>query len=527
MKYLEDEKLYSILVKENLINLDKKSEQGISFIDFLLKEKLIKIRDLKLILKNHFSINSVDLTEIVINSECLKVINKNIAIKYNIFCFHFSDTIIHIASANPFDHQAFTDVSIMTDKKVIVFFCDSLQVSLFIENYYITSTEDTKNTNNDDVSSVLNSFLQSAITQNASDIHIEPTENIVNIRFRIDGSLKFYQTLEQYAYLNLVSYIKILSDLDISESKFPKDSSFTIDIFKVDFRVSILPTIFGEKIVIRLIYKEGFDFSLEKNNLNFENEELEIIKKMLNSKKGAILVTGPTGSGKTTTLASFISYINKGDVNIVTVEDPVENIIKGVTHVNINTKIDLSFGKLLKHILRQDPDIIMIGEIRDTETAEIVVRAAITGHLVLSTLHTNDAIGTISRFLDMGVPKYLLVESLNGIISQRLLRKLCDNCKIKIKTPMWILEKYNITQDFIYTDNGCSKCFGTGFKGRFAIYEILSITENIKIRILDNTLKDYTDKNMVSIEKKAISYLLLGSTSLKEVYPLLQKDFFS
>ena len=369
--------------------------------------------------------------------------------------------------------------------------------------------------NTSNMSSLVSSIVQAAIEQKSSDIHIEPSKNKIILRFRTDGQLAVKKHLDISILSNLLSYLKIKSNLDIAEFRLPKDGSFKIDeISDIDFRISILPTIFGEKVVIRLIYKDTIDLDLNNNGIFYE-KDIIIIKNMLR-KNGCVLVTGPTGSGKTTSLSSFLSFLNKENVNITTIEDPVENILPRVNHVSLNSKIGIDFGMLLKHILRQDPDIIMIGEIRDEETAQIVVRSSITGHLVLSTLHTNDAISTISRLVDMGVEKYLLLEALNGIISQRLVRRLCTACKEKTQATSWIQEQYNISE--VYQPIGCEKCSGTGYKGRFAIYEILYLTKEIKHNISQNNIEQI---HYTTIKENAINEILLGNTSLNEVYSIL------
>ena len=540
---ITNEKLKSILKSNGLNDVNFIETSETSFIEFLLKEKLVDFCTLKQILAAHFSIQAKDLTEEI--SIPKGIIPHTIALKYRAFAFYSNKEHIYLAMADPFNNQAIDDISIICGKKVIAFFSEPSQISFFIDRYYnqdipsvSVSAPKSDNEPLEDqdppvvrvaptgasstpkgvrpapVVKLIDNIINSAILQSASDIHIEPSEVETTIRFRINGSLKKQQVITNDILPNISSRLKIMSGLDIADSRFPKDGGFNIINHKnVDFRISILPTIFGEKLVIRLIYKHELNF--DTNSLGFSDEEYDKIKRLLKIPNGAILVTGPTGSGKTTTLSGFLAYLNKEDINITTVEDPVEKVMPGINHVSINSKIGLDFSLVLRHILRQDPDIIMIGEIRDIETAAIVVRAAITGHLVLSTLHTNDALSTISRLTDMGIEKYLLIEAVKGIIAQRLLRRLCEYCKMPVSMPLW-LERRGYKKQTLYQKAGCPKCFGTGFSGRFAIYEIVVMTDELKEDILNNNRK----KSDV-LQKRAVENLLLGKTSLDEIYSLI------
>lgn len=307
----------------------------------------------------------------------------------------------------------------------------------------------------------VNSTIQKAIYKNATDIHIEPFEQSVIIRFRIDGILFVEEILLKNLLQPIISRIKIMAKLDIAEQRLPQDGKIRIKSSdkEFDIRVSTLPTIYGERVVLRLLDKNQQFLSFTE--LGFLEKDIETIDKILSLKNGLIFVTGPTGSGKTTTLYSFLMKLNDKKRNILTIEDPVEYQLTGINQMNIKPEIDLTFARGLRHILRQDPDIIMIGEVRDYETAEISVRSSLTGHLVFSTLHTNDAISAITRLIDMGIPPYLVASSVRAIIAQRLIRKLCPFCKIKRGTE--------------YSAAGCEKCNNTGYKGRFAVYEILFI----------------------------------------------------
>lgn len=365
------------------------------------------------------------------------------------------------------------------------------------------------------IAQLVASILTQAITMGASDVHLEPSKNKLSLRFRVDGRLITHEPLELSLLPNLVSYLKITSNLDIAESRLPKDSSFRLtDLPETDFRLSILPTIFGEKVTLRLMHQHAHQHSLADERL-FTKQDLTTVQAMLAKPNGCILVTGPTGSGKSTTLACFLAHLNQPHVNITTIEDPVEHVLPRVNHVNLNPTIGLDFNTLLRHILRQDPDIIMIGEIRDPETATTVVRAAITGHLVLSTLHTNNAISTINRLLDMGIPHYLLTDALAGVIAQRLVRRLCSHCKQPATLPPWLVDKYDIA-GHLYEPVGCQHCNTTGYKGRLAIYELLDVTPAAKTYLAQRDLTGLATC-FQPMHHHALSQLLAGHTSLEEI----------
>ena len=318
----------------------------------------------------------------------------------------------------------------------------------------------------------------------------------------------------------LISRLKIISGMDISEKRLPQDGNFKFND-NISFRVSTICTVNGEKAVIRLIYVDDED--LNKNNLGFFNEDLSKIEKLFRSTYGAVIITGPTGSGKTTTLNSFIKSINTDQINIVTVEDPVENIIYGVNQVDINPKINFDFPQSLRAILRQDPDIIMIGEIRDSATAKISMRSAITGHLVLTTLHTSDSISSITRLRDMGIENFMISAALRGVISQRLVRRLCPKCKYKTKINPTDAKLLDLPQDtLVYDSKGCDYCSGIGYKGRLAVYEYFLVNESISRLINENSSYDVIKSYLVendfrSLKDNAVKNILCGNTSVSEV----------
>jgi general secretion pathway protein E/type IV pilus assembly protein PilB len=379
------------------------------------------------------------------------------------------------------------------------------------------------------VKSVSEDFIHQIIIEarslNSSDIHFEPFENLCRVRLRIDGQLIERYTIENKDYPALVNKIKIKSNLDIAEKRLPQDGRlfFNENGIKTDIRVSVMPTLFGEKVVLRLLSKDTS--ALEINDLGFSKIQLEHYKKAINQPYGIILISGPTGSGKTTTLYATLKILNDISSNILTIEDPIEYTLEGINQVQLNESIGLSFAKALRTFLRQDPDIIMLGEIRDDETAQMAIRSALTGHLVLSTIHTNTAIGIISRLTDMGIPPFLINSTLNLAVSQRLIRLLCDNCKKEVEineTKYQAIQSKNI--DKLYEPVGCSNCFYTGFKGRKAIYEVIPISEEIiknKLKETYSTNEFMVENQLQSLIDSALNLLRQGVTSFDEIYPIL------
>lgn len=365
-----------------------------------------------------------------------------------------------------------------------------------------------------------NAILVNAINQRASDIHIEPYENTLRVRYRVDGVMYTVQTLPIKIRGALTSRIKIMSKLDIAERRLPQDGRIKLKLGKnreIDFRVSTLPCLFGEKVVLRLLDKSNLQIDLTK--LGFEKEQLDDFMEAISKPYGMILVTGPTGSGKTTTLYSALNHLNKTDVNIMTAEDPVEYNFMGINQVQIKEEIGLTFAAALRSFLRQDPDIIMVGEIRDFETAEIAVKAALTGHLVLSTLHTNDAPSTITRLLNMGIEPFLVSSSVILILAQRLCRKICPNCKTEEHVPPQALIKLGFSEEEahtikVYKGKGCPACNNKGYKGRIALYEVMPIKDELKDLILEGASAGELKKAAIKLGMKTLR--MSGLTKIKE-----------
>jgi len=376
----------------------------------------------------------------------------------------------------------------------------------------------------------IDSIIETGILNRASDIHIEPYGDKLRARFRIDGLLSTYRAVDISLLPNVISRLKIMGGLDIAEKRRPQDGRFTIpapgsgsSLEKVEFRLSTLPTTFGEKAVIRLLF--GQKVRLKKENLGFYEDDLKRLTKLFTRPYGAIFMTGPTGSGKSTTLSCFLEELNTEERNIVTVEDPIENPIPGISHVNAE-RHTLSFASALRHILRQDPDIIMIGEIRDEETARIAIQAAITGHVVLSTLHTNDAAGVVERLADMGIEPYLIAAALNGIISQRLVRLICRECSSQAKLDPRHAALLGLPADTeVYEGKGCVHCNNTGFHSRFAVYEYFIIDDESRRKISTNPI-EFSEALRIreGLKKNAIRSLLAGLTTAEEVIRVLNYD---
>lgn len=385
---------------------------------------------------------------------------------------------------------------------------------------------------NTPVVDTVNSIIVNSAKMNASDIHFDPTENGLKVRVRIDGILRTFYDIPEEIKQNIVTRIKILSGMNITETRLPQDGAIKGDFkdLNLDLRVSSLPTKHGEKIVIRIL-----DYSMSLKGVEylcFSEINYKKILKMIESPNGIILVTGATGSGKSTTLYSFLQKLNKEGVNIITVEDPVEMEIKGINQVQVNSDIGLDFATVLRSILRQDPNVIMIGEIRDSETARIAVRASITGHLVLSTIHTNNSLNTIERLLDMDVERYLLSSALTGIVSQKLARKLCDKCKKERPTTqaekIMLKNVLGLDVQNVYDAVGCPEC-SHGYKGRIAIQEVLLINQDIKDAISAGFRKDqlrklvYT-KDVITLLQDGLFKVIAGFTNFSEIFKLIELD---
>jgi len=373
----------------------------------------------------------------------------------------------------------------------------------------------------------LNDLISEAERLKSSDIHMEVYEERCRVRVRIDGQMVERYKLEKSEYPAIINKIKIFSGLDIAEKRLPQDGriNYSDDLYKFDIRVSILPTLHGEKIVLRLLSNDATNIDIYK--VGFEEADLHYYLESVNRPNGMILISGPTGSGKTTTLYATLKFLNKESRNILTIEDPVEYTLEGINQVQLKESIGLTFPVALRTFLRQDPDIIMVGEIRDVDTASMAIRASLTGHLVLSTIHTNSAWGTVSRLIDMGVPSFLLANTLNITVAQRLLRTLCPKCKNKKPFdaklyPRKFKPYYNVSEHYVTT--GCDDCYHTGYKGRKAVYEIIPIDIGLEDKIKSNAFDitaDLKERNIKTLAENAFLLFSSGETTIEEIYPLL------
>lgn len=500
-------------------------------------------------LSSQLGYEMVDLQDVSIDEEILNLVPPSILKKHKMIPFEYSRTgmnVLRVAMSDPMNMAAMDDINIITNLQVEPVVATPRDVMLALDRYYgqaevnsaleeyvkektsqMAEQEDiySDDINNSPIVQLVKTMIEQAVRQRASDIHIEPMEKQVRVRYRIDGALYEKATYNISLLPALVARIKIIGGMDISEKRKPQDGRITqvVDRREFDIRVSILPTVYGEKIVMRLTSKNAL--SREKSQLGLKPHDLQKFDHILKNPHGILLVTGPTGSGKSTTLYTALSELNKEDVNIITVEDPVEANIDGINQVQVNNKADLTFASALRSILRQDPDIIMIGEIRDQETASIAVQASITGHLVVSTLHTNSAASTITRLVDMGIEPYLIADSTVGVIAQRLVRRLCPDCKRAKKADAEDLEMLMRKPDedlTIYEPCGCAKCDGTGFRGRIGVYEIMEVTPQLKHiiskggeveAIKAQALKD----GMHTLRMSATELVLDGTTSVQEM----------
>ena len=533
-----NEKLGSILVRLSIINDDQ-------LIAFLSKQ---------------YGIPSITLTQLDVDVEVVKLVPAQIARKYEVLPIKRTGNQLTLAMADPTNVFAVDDVGFMTNLQVVPVVASQGAIRTAIDRLYEAQTgglaevlsemasaggdvevvegeeeqwakadifELKESADEAPVVRLINMILVDAIRRGASDIHLEPYEKVFRVRFRIDGVLHEIMTPPKRLEAALTSRVKIMSNLDIAERRLPQDGRIKLryNQREIDFRVSTLPTIFGEKTVMRILDKDALQLDLAL--LGFDPWSLEQFTRAINQPYGMILITGPTGSGKTTTLYSAIHTINSPDVNIMTAEDPVEYNLKGVNQVQINEGIGRTFAAALRSFLRQDPDIILVGETRDLETAQIGIRAALTGHLVLTTLHTNDCPSTVARLLDMGIPPFLVSSALTLILAQRLGRKICKDCKQPYDANEETLVPYgHVPQGLgkiqLYKGKGCQSCSFTGMKGRVAIYEVMPISEKIREMILRNAptadIRDMAlSQGMKTLRQNALQKVLEGVTTVEEV----------
>lgn len=535
---------HGYITKEQLdwgLSVQKSSGKRLG--EFLVDEGLITETLLINVLKELLNIESTSLYDI--DEIASRVIPENICKRYNVFAFKIDKDKIYVAMSDPQDREAIQDIRRISKREVEVYIASTKDINRCISKVYANSEIDRAineysqvkrdineeslpmdgEENSAPVVRFVNNILENAVRMEASDIHIEQFNDYMRVRFRIDGMLTEYLRGNTNPYKAIVSRIKLMSNINISETRLPQDGRiyFKVDNRDIDFRVSTMPTNKYEKVVMRVLDKSTF--IAKKENLGIDEHGSRLYDDLISNPYGLILVVGPTGSGKTTTLYSMLNQLNTIERNILTIEDPIEYELSGINQSQINFKAGLTFASGLRAFMRQDPDIIMVGEIRDTETAEISIRASLTGHLVLSTLHANTAVGSISRLLDMGVDGFKVASSLIGVISQRLARKVCDKCKKAYEADS--MEKSILGFDQsekleLYRGEGCKECNHTGYKGRVGIYEILKVSQPIKDMIsLSATEKEIFDKavelGMLDLKQDMRKKVLQGQTTVQEM----------
>ena len=530
--------------------LQRNQGQGKRLGTVLIESGIITESQLIETLQLQLGVDFIDLNNTSIPSSMAAVLPKNIAKKHMVIPVKVVHNELYLAMVDPLNYISIEEVQTATRKKVIPVIATMAAMERAVMNLYsnegaakaieemkkdnlgeATIEQSTDNVSflEDDKSSaptirLVNSIIERAVTDNASDIHLEPREEEVMVRMRIDGIMHNVFTVPKDLQGSVISRLKIMANLDIAQHRLPQDGRTNVRIRQqdIDIRISTLPTIYGEKIVLRLLRKDEGMLTMEGIGLRGDNKEL-FQKLIHHNSEGVILIVGPTGSGKSSTMYTMVKDLNREEVNLVTLEDPVEYNIKGVNQVQINEKTGLTFAETLRSVLRQDPDIIAVGEIRDGETAEIAMKAAMTGHLVLSTIHTNDAKSSIDRLLGIGIEPYLISGAIKGIISQRLVRRICPKCKISYvpeESEFETLKMRPKAETVFYKGKGCADCFYTGYSGRIAIFEILIFSAEVKRAIMKNdsvALEEAIEKTgFVPILDDCRELILQGITTVKE-----------
>ena len=547
---------------EEGLRLQKNTNQRLGTVlqehGFITESELIEALQMQL------GIEFVDLGKINIPTELAHVVPKHIAKQYHVVPVRIVRDELYLAMSDPLNFYAIEEVRKAVRRKVVPMVAMSAAVDRAIQVLYgnegaAKAIEEMKReaalTGDGGISvdaafaanqvgeeginqapaiRLVNAIIERAVTERASDIHMEPRETEFSVRMRIDGLLRDILTVPRELQAAVTSRMKVMSGLDITERRVPQDGRFNVKVNDrdIDLRVSTLPTVYGEKIVLRLLDKSGS--RLDKGSIGLTGDDLEKYQKLIRIKNGVILIVGPTGSGKSTTMYTMIGEMNKRDVNLVTLEDPVEYNIDGVNQVQINEKIGMTFANGLRAILRQDPDIIAVGEIRDGETAEIAMRSAITGHVVLSTIHTSDALGTIERLTDMGVEPYLVASALKGVLSQRLVRRICPNCRRPYEPTEEEQHELGLRAKpgrIFYKGAGCPECFDTGYRGRIAVFEIFPLSISVRRKIASHASREEIEKlltepgsGFVSLRDNAIRLVEDGITTGEEVLRVIYED---
>lgn len=548
-KKLGDLLIEAGILSEEQLNeaLEIQKQTGSRLGSILIDNNFVSEDQIMEVLEFQLGIPFIDLNNITISNDVRHLIPYQLVLRHSVVPVKLELNLLYVAMEDPLNFIAIEDIKMATNYEIVPVISFKSAITSAINKLYGSETADkaiqefqketdlssmnstAQNYQSFEVDSapivrLVNSTIELAVSEGASDIHIEPMSNEIRVRFRVDGKLHLSKSIPKEASAAVSTRIKILAGLDIAEKRIPQDGRFDFQ-FKdklLNIRVSVLPTAHGEKVVMRILDKTNF--LIPKERLGFTKENLEKFDQLLQNPNGIILITGPTGSGKSTTLYTMLSELNQVYDNIITVEDPIEYMIDGLNQVQVNTKAGLNFASALRSFLRQDPDIIMVGEIRDAETVEIAIRAAITGHLVLSTLHTNDAVSTISRLIDMGIPPYMIAVSLMGVISQRLIRRLCPACAQIYEPQDYEIKYLGLPQGKYQFKKpvGCSYCNNTGYKGRIAVHEILLVTREMRNMIARNvSINELTHfaiaNGMSTLKQESVKLIQSGITSFKEV----------
>jgi len=527
-------------------------DKKISLVKALLKQGIISEQDLLALLMRELHIPSIDLTKYRFEERLKVILPEKSARQYQVMPISLLGQMMTVAIADPLNVFMIDDLRDLTGKEIEVVIASETQILKAIDKFYKTPSamsvqatvieplrdnvpeqEELLPADEAPVIRIVNLVIKEALRQRASDIHIEPLEQGMRVRFRIDGILQDILTIPKESKNAVGVRIKLMANLDITNTQTPQDGRFKMKVGRqeVDFRVSMLPTTFGQKIVMRVLDKNNLSIGLAK--LGFSKNAQTILEESIYKPYGMILVTGPTGSGKSTTLYSLISKLNTPEKNIITIEEPVEYLLDGLTQIEVKSEIGLSFAAGLRAVLRQSPDVVMVGEIRDAETADIAIKASLTGQLVLSTLHTNTAAGAVTRLVDMGLEPFLVASSLVLVCAQRLCRRICDSCKRPMEMTPEILQKiqHRIKADTVlYEGKGCERCRGTGYKGRVGVTEVLQIDDNIRDMLLKGStsldITRYAQKNhgMKLLFDDVVDKMCAGETTLTEVFRVASED---
>lgn len=550
-KFLEESDLISAKDFNNLEKEAKKTNQAVERL--LVTKGFLKEQELGQLIASLEGFKFIDLSRKNISSKILNLIPERVAKNQKVIIFKESEDQVNLAMSNPKDLGLIKLIEKKVNKKVVPYYSTEGMINEALNRYKsdirtefekiieenVKKAEALGKTGEDaakqlPIVKIVNSIIEFAYSNKSSDIHIEPHENEVIVRFRIDGILHDVLELPKVILDSIIMRFKILAKLRTDEHMSAQDGKIVYKFEKerADLRVSILPISYGEKVVLRILSEQSRKLSLE--DLGFQTKDLSRVKRSIKKPYGMILVTGPTGSGKTTTLYAVLKILNKREVNISTIEDPVEYTIDGVNQIQVNKKTNLTFAKGLRSLMRQDPDVVMVGEIRDTETADIAVNAAMTGHLLLSTLHANDSATAVPRLLDMEIEPFLLSSTLNVIIAQRLVRKICDNClatasytnaeleAFKKDVDIEGITKKKIEDVVFYKGKGCSVCKNTGYRGRVGIYEVMEVSETIQALIMKRENSDVIKKQaikegMTTMIQDGVNKVVLGLTTIEEV----------